>query len=54
MQHGIYLDNAIEACLETANPMIHFHLGKMNQDTVFIISCIFSFSMLIRKLPYFC
>ncbi len=35
---GIYLDNAIEACLETANPMIHFHLGKMNQDTVFIIS----------------
>lgn len=35
---GIYLDNAIEACLETANPMIHFHLGKINQDIVFIIS----------------
>ena len=35
---GIFLDNAIEACLETEHPVIHFHLGKMNQDTVFIIS----------------
>ena len=35
---GIYLDNAIEACLETEHPVIHFHLGKMNQDIVFIIS----------------
>jgi len=35
---GIYLDNAIEACLETDHPIINFHLGKMNQDTVFIIS----------------
>lgn len=35
---GIYLDNAIEACLETEHPVIDFHLGKMNQDIVFIIS----------------
>ena len=35
---GIYLDNAIEACLETEHPVIHFHLGKINQDIVFIIS----------------
>ena len=35
---GIYLDNAIEACLETEHPILNFHLGKMNQDTVFIIS----------------
>jgi two-component system sensor histidine kinase AgrC len=35
---GIYLDNAIEACLETEHPVINFHLGKMNQDIVFIIS----------------
>lgn len=35
---GIYLDNAIEACLETEHPAINFHLGKMNQDIVFIIS----------------
>ncbi|MDE6388527.1 MAG: GHKL domain-containing protein [Lachnospiraceae bacterium] len=35
---GIYLDNAIEACLETEHPVLHFHLGKMNQDIVFIIS----------------
>lgn len=35
---GIYLDNAIEGCLETEHPIINFHLGKMNQDIVFIIS----------------
>lgn len=35
---GIYLDNAIEACLETELPTINFHLGRMNQDIVFIIS----------------
>ena len=35
---GIYLDNAIEACLETDHPIINFHLGKMNQDIIFIIS----------------
>lgn len=35
---GIYLDNAIEACLETEHPIIHFHLGKMNRHTIFIIS----------------
>ena len=35
---GIYLDNAIEACLETARPVLNFHLGRMNGDTVFIIS----------------
>lgn len=35
---GIYLDNAIEACLETEHPSLNFHLGKMNQDIVFIIS----------------
>ncbi|WP_288174378.1 sensor histidine kinase [Sporofaciens musculi] len=35
---GIYLDNAIEACLEAEHPVINFHLGKMNQDIVFIIS----------------
>lgn len=35
---GIYLDNAIEASLETEHPTIHFHLGKMNEDIVFIIS----------------
>ena len=35
---GIYLDNAIEASLETEHPVILFHLGKINQDIVFIIS----------------
>ena len=35
---GIYLDNAIEASLETEHPVIHFHLGKINQYIVFIIS----------------
>ena len=35
---GIYLDNAIEACLETARPVLNFHLGRMNGDTIFIIS----------------
>lgn len=35
---GIYLDNAIEASLETKNPVINFHLGKMNGDTIIIIS----------------
>ena len=35
---GIYLDNAIEACLETEHPTINFHLGKMNQDIILIIS----------------
>ena len=35
---GIYLDNAIEACLEAEHPVLNFHLGKMNQDIVFIIS----------------
>lgn len=35
---GIYLDNAIEACLETNHPVVNLHLGKMNQDIVFIIS----------------
>lgn len=35
---GIYLDNAIEACLETEHPILNLHLGKMNQAVVFIIS----------------
>ena len=35
---GIYLDNAIEACLETEQPILNFHLGKMNQDIIIIIS----------------
>ena len=35
---GIYLDNAMEACLETARPVLNFHLGRLNGDTVFIIS----------------
>ncbi len=35
---GIYLDNAIEAALETEHPVLNFHLGKINQDIVFIIS----------------
>lgn len=35
---GIYLDNAIEACLKTEHPTINFHLGKMNHDIIFIIS----------------
>ena len=35
---GIYLDNAIEAALETEHPILNFHLGKINQDIVFIIS----------------
>ena len=35
---GIYLDNAIEACLETEHPILNFHLNKINRDTVFIIS----------------
>ncbi len=35
---GIYLDNAIEACLETEHPVLNLHLGKMNQDVVLIIS----------------
>ena len=35
---GIYLDNAIEASMETEHPIVNFHLGKMNQDIVFIIS----------------
>ncbi len=39
---GIFLDNAMEACLETEHPLLNFHLGKMNQDTVFIISNTFT------------
>ena len=35
---GIYLDNAIEACLETEHPVLNFHLGKANQGIVFILS----------------
>ncbi|MCI8300773.1 MAG: GHKL domain-containing protein [Lachnospiraceae bacterium] len=35
---GIYLDNAVEACLETRRPAINLHLGKMNEDVVIIIS----------------
>ena len=35
---GIYLDNAIEACLETEHPVLNFHLGKTDRDIVFIIS----------------
>ena len=35
---GIYLDNAMEACLETEHPLINFHMGKMGQDIVFIVS----------------
>jgi two-component system sensor histidine kinase AgrC len=35
---GIYLDNAIDASLETEHPMINFHLGKVGEDIVFIIS----------------
>ena len=51
---GIYLDNAIEACLETENPVINFHLGKMNGNTIFIISNTFidkglSISQMVKK-----
>ncbi|GFI44583.1 sensor histidine kinase DpiB [Lachnospiraceae bacterium] len=35
---GIYLDNAIEACLQTERPVVNLHVGKMKQDIVFIIS----------------
>ena len=35
---GLYLDNAIEACLETEHPILNLHLGRLNQDIVFIIS----------------
>lgn len=35
---GIYLDNALEACLETERPAISVHLGKMGNDTVIIIA----------------
>ena len=35
---GIYLDNAIEACLQTEHPVLNFHLGKTDRDIVFIIS----------------
>ncbi len=35
---GIYLDNAIEASVETAHPKVNFHFGKINESIVFIIS----------------
>ncbi|WP_175475310.1 sensor histidine kinase [Butyrivibrio sp. ob235] len=35
---GIYLDNAIEAAIETPHPVVNFHLGKVNSAVVFIIS----------------
>ncbi|WP_196811652.1 sensor histidine kinase [Butyrivibrio sp. VCD2006] len=35
---GIYLDNAIEAAVETEHPEVCFHLGVTNNSTVFIIS----------------
>ncbi len=35
---GIYLDNAIEACLETERPFLHFHLGRVEGDVVFLLS----------------
>ena len=35
---GIYLDNAIEACLETERPFLGFHLGRVEGDVVFLLS----------------
>lgn len=35
---GIYLDNAIEASLETAHPELNVHICKMEHSVVFIIS----------------
>ncbi len=35
---GIYLDNAIEACLETERPFLHFHLGREEEGIVFLLS----------------
>ena len=35
---GIYLDNAIEACLETERPFLRFHLGRVEGDVVFLLS----------------
>ncbi len=35
---GIFLDNAIEACLETERPFLHFHLGRVEGDVVFLLS----------------
>lgn len=35
---GIYLDNAIEAALETDNPVLTVHSGTSDKETVFIIS----------------
>ena len=35
---GIYLDNAIEACLETERPFLGFHLGRVEEGIVFLLS----------------
>ena len=35
---GIFLDNAIEACLETERPFLGFHLGRVEGDVVFLLS----------------
>ena len=35
---GIYLDNAIEACLETERPFLGFHLGRTEEGIVFLLS----------------
>ena len=35
---GVYLDNAIEAALETEHPQVNFHLGTVGDSAIFIIS----------------
>ena len=35
---GVYMDNAIEASLETEKPVLNLHMGKVDNDVVCIIS----------------
>ena len=35
---GVYMDNAIEASLETDKPVLNLHMGKVDNDVVCIIS----------------
>ncbi|MBR6402129.1 MAG: GHKL domain-containing protein [Eubacterium sp.] len=35
---GVYMDNAIEASLETEKPVLNLHMGKVDDDVVCIIS----------------
>lgn len=35
---GIYLDNAIEAAIETSHPAVNVHIGILDDSTTFIIS----------------